>query len=456
MGRLSSLLHGVETSIRSRLGSWMQEVSLAGDEIPGMQADITQLQVDITAPGWLSAFITQSAWYVNATAGNDANDASVGAPIKTLAELTRRFEGRTVSPALATLTVNLTGAFTETLVLNFANPGPTTQIIITAPMTTVYSGTIGTYVTAVPTTNTRYTLADAGLTVATHVRRRVRLTSGGGNAGALTWICSAAAANIANIGQFFSSTGTAVNPANGTTYDVETFGTTIWGYDIRISGGGNNRTFRMENVTIKGDAANITATSRLDVNGRAAVAVLFGCLFDCSSKIQTLSGFVTFTSCAHLGNTLNAQSIDAGEQGFCHFHSWQILANANVAGNSCTHDGNAANAAGLAVTNCGYLEDIGNRGFFGSIGGAALASIDDNATWFLSAAGSLFWGAAGNTSTNALAVKNGSGVSYVTKPTATALTPGSDVVLAGAGAIAWAGVPALAASPDNAFVNVRH
>lgn len=42
MGRLLSLVRGVETSIRSRLGTWMQEVSLNGDQA---SSNISTLQV---------------------------------------------------------------------------------------------------------------------------------------------------------------------------------------------------------------------------------------------------------------------------------------------------------------------------------------------------------------------------------------------------------------------------
>ncbi len=46
MGKLFSLLKGVECSIRSRLGSWMQEVSLAGDQAA---TDVSTLQTEMTA-----------------------------------------------------------------------------------------------------------------------------------------------------------------------------------------------------------------------------------------------------------------------------------------------------------------------------------------------------------------------------------------------------------------------
>lgn len=46
MGRLLSLLKGVECSIRSRLGSWMQEVSLAGDQAA---SDVSTLQTEMNA-----------------------------------------------------------------------------------------------------------------------------------------------------------------------------------------------------------------------------------------------------------------------------------------------------------------------------------------------------------------------------------------------------------------------
>jgi len=66
-----------------------------------------------------------------------------------------------------------------------------------------------------------------------------------------------------------------------------------------------------------------------------------------------------------------------------------------------------------------------------------------------------FWGATGNTVTNALRVRNGSGFQYITLPTATGVAPGSDVVLAAEAAVAWAALPRIATSPNNAFANIR-
>lgn len=184
MSKLLNLLKGSggEESLSTMLGRWRQAVSVAGDlaasQLSFLVPDVVQLQVDVTAPGFISAYLTQSVWYVDSVTGNDANSALTAlTAIKTLAELTRRFEGRTLSPAMATMDINLSGTFAEELVLNFASPAQTV-ITVTAPMTTVYSGTIGTFTAGVPTTNTRATLQDAGLVAATHLRRRVRLTSG--------------------------------------------------------------------------------------------------------------------------------------------------------------------------------------------------------------------------------------------------------------------------------------
>lgn len=240
MGKLLSLVRGVECSIRSRLGIWMQEVSKAGDlaevEISAAQAAITQLQVDVTAPGWLAAYLTQAAWYVNSVTGDDANDASIGAPIKTLGELTRRFEGRTVSPALATLTINLAGTFpTEYLTLDFAVAG-TTTVDVTGQTTQVDSGTITAYTAENPATTTRRALTDAAQDFTAHVRRRMRMT-GGAQSGAVAWIGSlGGGVTVANMSAFYKDTQSTGNPAAPDAYVIETLDTTLLGYAIRISG----------------------------------------------------------------------------------------------------------------------------------------------------------------------------------------------------------------------------
>lgn len=112
----------------------------------------------------------------------------------------------------------------------------------------------------------------------------------------------------------------------------------------------------------------------------------------------------------------------------------------------------------LEITSQSYVRDLGPRGFFGNVNSGSQVynvRIEDFAQWAMTSSSSRFWGAAGNTVTNALVVRNGCGATYVTLPTSTGAIPGQDVVLAGAAAVAWAAIPAIAAAPNNAFVNVR-
>lgn len=65
---------------------------------------------------------------------------------------------------------------------------------------------------------------------------------------------------------------------------------------------------------------------------------------------------------------------------------------------------------------------------------------------------SYLWGASGNTVASAVEIENGCGLYYTAaqKPKATGGTPGNDIKLAGAAAVAWATIPAVATAPNNA------
>lgn len=455
MGRLLSLLRGVESSIRSRLGSWMQEVSLAGDQIPGIQANVVQLQVDVTAPGWLAAYLTQTAWYVNSATGNDANDASVGAPIETLAELERRWNGRTFSPAVTAVTVNLAGTFpTEGLYLGATFTSQTDPAVVTiaGTMTQVADGTVTAYSTWNSAGDVRGALTDGAQNFTAHIRRRIRITSGGA-LGSVTRIGSlGGGVTVANVGQFRTGTGfngTNVNPAVNDTYVVETFDTAIREYRFTCSGA---QVF-LRDVAISPSANKIGTCDSRQVRLQLKV---FGCDYIGPSGGQIIiQGDHTLLSSAHFGtNTEFTGGGFVNTKGLCAFGDIS-LDFVMMQADSSMHDGNGSTSPSLRLDQGASLLDQTFRAFFGCTAGSQGALIRVAHFCMLSIHTSCYlWGAAGNLTTVALSVGNGGTVYYTTgfKPKATGATPGNDVVLSGAAPIAWAAVPAAAVPPDNAVV----
>lgn len=470
MGRLLSLVRGVESSLRSRLGQWMQEVSLAGDlaevEIDAAQANIVQLQVDVTAPGWLAAYLTQTAWYVNSVTGNDANDALTGgAAIKTLAELTRRWSARTFSPAITAVNVYLAGTFpTEKLILvaNFVAPAPggaPPTITVSGTMTTVDSGALSGYTAWSSATSVRGTLTDAAQDFTPHVRRRIRATSGVA-LGAVTWIGSLGGGiTVANVGRFrtnTSYTGSLKDMAINDTYVIETFDTQIAGFYIDC----RNGWFMLKDVEIAATAGNIyvVCTSRMS---RQYIKI-WGCRFlNASSGQIQLEGDMQPIGCA-FDITAGGFGMQYAE-GFMNGKSWCLFGalyfyNCMAQLDSTMCDGNGASFVGVFLyQNANVYITNTFWAVFGCVNGVATTMIIVGATnTSFSSSSGYVWGS-GNTTTTAVQVVNGSNFQYAAavKPTLTGVVPGNDVILAGAAPIAWAGVPAASALPDTAVIQVR-
>lgn len=231
MGHLLSLLRGVESSLRSRLGSWMEQISVTSDQAT---LDITQLQIDVTSPG--GAYLTQATWFVNSATGNDANDGETeGTAIKTLNELGRRFYARSLPQSTS---IQLRGTFsTERLVLD-CHVLPDCTLTVTGDTPTVnYSGTISTYTALVQGVSAGQ-MTDAGRNFVADAQRRCRITSGA-RADVHWWILKDLTGNTARISQPILSTGTTLAvPVGGDPYNIETLTTTIGGCSIFIRGGG--------------------------------------------------------------------------------------------------------------------------------------------------------------------------------------------------------------------------
>jgi hypothetical protein len=389
--------------------------------------------------------------------GNDANAGTPSAPLRTLTQLAFRWEGRLFDPALSSVNVSLLGSFThQPLVVTGVFPGPI-AVNVTGQMAVVGAGTITAWQAFVPgAPGTRSALTDAAQDFTPHVHRRVRITSGVAK-GAVSRVCSLGGGpTVANVGKFYTSAGligTAVDPAPGDSYVVETFVSDVFAYHLVATGG---QTVTLSDLVVRpGTGAvslnNSTASANL-------TARLFGCDFDSTGATEVIAtGDQTWIGCANVGDgAFQTTECFMSMKGHCSFGTlWHALgSHAQVT--NMVHDGNGLVNASLRVTDQSQVADIvGFRAFFGVVNGVtdALVSVGSGGDVWGSEGSVQVWGS-GNTTTYAFRVRNGGQCHYDTKPTVFGGTPGNDVKL-GPSVLAYGAIPACNAPPDNAAFNVR-
>jgi hypothetical protein len=441
MGRILDLLKsaGGSAPLSGALGRWRQAVSATAD---------TYLST--------SGFLTQADWAVDSVNGSDSNPGTPDAPFKTLSALAFAWTGRTFDPSLSAVNVSLLGSFTnQVLVLLGIFPGPI-ALNVTGQMTVVGSGTITNWQAFVPgAPGTRSAITDAAQDFTPHVHRRIRMTSGAAK-GAVTRICSLGSGpTVANVGKFYTSAGligTAVDPSNGDSYVIETFNTDIREYHMLSLGG---QTTTISDVVIRPG----TGVSQSDTSATSNIgARLFGCDFDSTGALEIIAtADQTWIACASVGSgAFQTTECFMSMKGFCAFNTlWHALGS-HIQASNTVHDGGGSVNASLRVTDQSQVADIvGFRAFFGVVDGTtdALVSIGSGGDVWGSEGSVQTWGS-GNTTTFAFRVRNGGQCHYDTKPTVLGGTPGNDVKL-GPSVLAWAGIPACNAPPDNAAFNVR-
>lgn len=413
------------------------------------------------------AFVTQGAWFVDSVNGNDSNNGATSTTaLRTLGELARRWNGATFSPALTTVQVNLAGTFpTEYLMLDnavFTAPGGTV-VTVQATMQAIVNGTVTAIQawdgTVAGADGQRGRITDAAQNFTTSVTNRIRLTASTtpANVEALSHVASlGGGVTLANTGQFSSTAFGTVNPTVNDTYIVETYITAIQGWSFNLQG-----EFSLVVRDIRFLSAAVGSRSASNVEAQQRVR-FFGCEFNSSSGQQfNIEGKQQFISCSFIGN-VNIFSIGQNFVQNCVFFGFTLINGSQISFTACLFEGGGARNAALFINNGSYVEATGGSGnfafaFYGVLNGtgAALITLEDFSVAILSNGAGNFIGATGNTTTDALIVRNGCGLSYVTKPKANGVAAGTDVVISGAAAIAWAGVPALAAAPNNGYVNVR-
>lgn len=411
------------------------------------------------AAGTPSPFITQTAWFVNATTGNDNNNgASAVTALKTLPELSRRFNGKQLAPTMAALTVTLDGVFPDILDLHFDSPGATNITIQGTMGAQDFTGTVDVSTVFNPGGGVRASILDAAIGDFTPFKQHRMRMADGPAAGGLTSFTSVVAATTANIGQFYTTafpeTQTRVDAANGNTYVLEPWSTSARGIQVDITG--------QASTIIRDVLFQPTATTRsfFSCTGNRVRARFFGCAFD-GTQQHILSGAFGMISCMSYGTIgLILQNGIFNQYGACIFSPFLCSGVVSIGGGSDNmHDGDGARTVYMNLASQATVNESRHRCFFGCTNLAGIDSlvfVQGQSVWDMGAANALFWGSAGNLTTRALTVQNSCGVMYVTKPTATGVAPGTDVVLAGGAPIAWGVVPAAAAPPENAYVLVRH
>lgn len=224
-------------------------------------------------------------WYIDNIAGNDENVGSIGAPLKTRAELSRRLKRN--APAQNT-TVHYIGDYNVKDVIDTV-VAPGTIYTEQGQATTVLTGTFTTVVAASGYDQDAFT--DSAVTDWTpHYGRRITVTSGA-NAGAFTFIgydLQSGAIQVAPW-KIANANGTVVSarkpPSTGDSYKVETLSKCAC---TIIATDGDQST--IGNIQFR-DLLFDNTSFLLTVNGSGAVPVFVGCSFAVvvfvQSKIQT-------------------------------------------------------------------------------------------------------------------------------------------------------------------------
>lgn len=279
----------------------------------------------IAHPSW----VQQAAWVITPSTGDDENEGGSGAPLRTAAELERRLcPSGTYGSLLSFTTITITESLpdTDSITLRLAINSPTNNAAALAVLGTIgaphATGTLLTYTPLNRATHTLNKITASGITWASHVGRRITLTSGAfaGYHAVVVAATGGAGGTEAEIsswcqpqGSITSSTIHAVptlNPAIAGTETFEISNLTSLGRRARISfkssvgslaAFGNCITF-FKDVLVPGqNLANSSSAPFLECLEPSAVTIWNGC------DIQGLcigAGLHRFYGCHHGGGKL--------------------------------------------------------------------------------------------------------------------------------------------------------
>lgn len=335
-------------------------------------------------------------------------------------------------------------------------------------MSPLGQGTITNWISMNPAARTRALLTDTSQNFTSLLHARVRLLSGT-QVGAVTSLCSLSGPPTAvNVGQFWSAPaasnlflGTNVEAGVGNAYVVETWATTVKAVSVHTTGNIRCVIKDLDIVAPVDPTFLNLSTSQTVVGDNPGNSVLWGCRLNANSNPVILEGDLSLCACIAVSS--NAWQVgmangDFNEYACCWFTRSDFLSGARVFGRYNVHDGNGSVFVGRVSDGGAMLIDIGPRGFFNNVndgfwnGHVVLFGM---ARWHMENGTSVFWSDnATNAVTRAISVPSGSGVLYVTLPTATCNVAGQEVVLSGEAAVGWGALP-LKATNGTGFMLVN-
>lgn len=188
------------------------------------------IRMEFAHPFWLLT----SAWGVDPVVGNDENVGSVASPLKTFAELARRWGlyGRLKQNTAVTLLGDLPASDPISFKVELVG----VRLNIIGTVTVVRSGSFTGVTARNEATNTPWQVVDAAMagTWTTDIGRRLKLTSGAGVNG-VSYIAKDLGAKTARTSEWGTIpsppgvSGTFVVPAPADTYNVEQISSAIYG-----------------------------------------------------------------------------------------------------------------------------------------------------------------------------------------------------------------------------------
>lgn len=390
--------------------------------------------------------LSQLNWEINSTTGNDGNSGAPGDPLLTWGEFARRIFGKYVAANVDVLIVGNVSA--DASAIQCFGPASAQIRIHGTPVAAANGGTGAITAFQAMTNTLDAQLADTGATWATHTKKRLRLTSGP-SVGALAFVEKDLGAATARVGQFTTtttsssgSTMTAVTPAIGNTYALETLPDTIGAFQIEVLGG---LRILVEDLTILvANGIHDFITAGYCTGSASTRAVVKGCIFSGTHNFR--SCHAVFASCSFDGLTFFSNGI--------------YISNGNTWWNTCTvqqlstFSVNIANnsQASRVVFTSGAKVNLSASWAIFDVGSGAGLEISSLGSAVHATGTAMFWGTGLAGMVQGILIRSTANYVYATQPTlGTAGGATNDTTIGGTNT-AYAGIPAINAANNAAMV----